>query len=107
MINKDKLHFLIKQYKKDFASFWEYERYKWVAVKHFQDIWNIDAEDFGAMFENSTKEVDNLLASMNYYPRGMMMNFIIKDKEMVRQMFRDLYNERSSSTLVQRIETFQ
>lgn len=42
--------------------------YKWVAVKHFQDIWNIDAEDFGAMFENSTKEVDNLLASMNYYP---------------------------------------
>ena len=37
MINKDKLHSLIEQYKKDFASFWVDERYKWVAVKHFQD----------------------------------------------------------------------
>jgi 5-methylcytosine-specific restriction protein B len=107
MINKDKLHSLIEQYKKDFASFWEDERYKWVAVKHFQDRWNIDAEDFASMFENSTKDVANLLASMNYFPRGMMMNFIAKDKEKVRQMFKDLYNESSSNTLLQRIEAFQ
>ena len=107
MINKDKLHSLIEQYKKDFASFWVDERYKWVAVKHFQDRWNIDAEDFASMFQNSTKDVANLLASMNYFPRGMMMNFIAKDKEMVRQMFKDLYNETSSSTLLQRIEAFQ
>ena len=107
MINKDKLHSLIEQYKKDFASYWENEKYKWVAVKHFQDRWDIDAEDFSSMFENSTKDVANLLASMNYFPRGMMINFIAKDQEMVRKMFRDLFNESSSSTLLERIETFQ
>lgn len=107
MINKDKLHSLIEQYKKDFASFWENERYKWVAVKHFQERWDIDAENFASMFESSTKDVANLLASQNYFPRRMMIQFIEKDTEAVRQMFKDLYNEQSSDTLVQRIETFR
>ena len=32
------------------------EYYKWEAVKHFQENWDIDASDFASMFKEATKE---------------------------------------------------
>ena len=36
------------------------EYYKWEAVKHFQDHWNIDAPDFAAMFREAIRLTYNL-----------------------------------------------
>ena len=41
---------VIEAYKADFARIDEDERYKWQAIKWYQDHWNIDAQDFAAMF---------------------------------------------------------
>ena len=72
-INHDKFANVLAAYKAQFPSHIEEEIYKWKAVKKFQDTWDIDAPDFGAMFQEATSLHDNLLASMNHYPRGMVM----------------------------------
>ena len=91
-------------YKQDLPSFWEDEKYKWEAVKQFQDNWDIDAENFGEMFKVATSKHVNLLASMNYFPVGMILNFAEYDQERTRNMFRTLYDE--SRNLAERINSF-
>ena len=91
-------------YKQDLPKYWNNEKYKWEAVKCFQDNWNIDAEDFGEMFKKATSKHLNLLASMKYYPVGMILQFAEVDKERTRNMFRVLYDE--SKNLADRINFF-
>lgn len=55
-INQEKLQTLIKEYKENFKENISVELYKWEAVKHFQDNWNIDAEDFPAMLSTSFEQ---------------------------------------------------
>ena len=50
MIDRDRLSAVIEGYKGHFPSHWRDEMYKWKAVRHFQDHWDIDATDFGDMF---------------------------------------------------------
>lgn len=95
---------LLARYKADLPKFWEDEKYKWEAVQHFQDNWDIDAEDFGAMFAEATKKHYNLLASGNYFPQAMILEFATVDVERTRSMFRNLYNE--SLDLKSRIKSF-
>jgi len=91
-------------YKEDLPKYWKDEKYKWKAVEQFQRTWDIDAEDFGEMFKNATSKHENLLASMNYYPVGMILQFAEVDKERTRKMFRVLYDE--SKDLSERINFF-
>ena len=63
MINRQKLSAALEEYKKDFDSEWEDEKYKWQAVKCFQDNWDIHAVDFVAMLAKSLKKTANLLTS--------------------------------------------
>ena len=62
MIDNEILNKVISEYKKEFPGRLsaDGEGYKLVAVKCFQDNWDIDAEDFGAMFEKSTEKCGNL-----------------------------------------------
>lgn len=81
------------------------EIYKWLALKNFQEQWNIDAEDFGAMFDASLQaESDNLWASMNYYPKKMIQEFADIDQEKVREMFKILFNQETD--ISERINIF-
>ena len=105
MINIEALKPILTGYKKYFLSHWADEKYKWEAVKHFQDHWNIDAPSFGDMFKEATDKTYNLLASGYAYPKGMIQNFAKADDEAVRQMFRDLFDERRD--LFERIDAFQ
>ncbi len=41
------------EYKKIFDERWQGEKYKWEAVKWFQDHWDINANDFADMFANN------------------------------------------------------
>ena len=113
MINKNKLSKVLEAYRRDFhkknpenknQTQWESEGYKWVAVKWFQDNWDLEAEDFGAMFRKATEKCFNLLAAQNYFPRSMMIVFAQADQEAVRNMFRNLYDE--SQPVAGRVEKF-
>ena len=105
MIDLQKLNPILEGYKAYFPSHWDDEKYKWEAVKHFQDHWNIDAENFGDMFKIATDKTSNLLASGYAYPRGMITNFAKADDEATRTMFRNLYDE--SQDLATRIDAFR
>ena len=113
MINIEKLKSALLSYRKAFVTpdpaaknqtGWEKEQYKWIAVKCFQDNWNIDADDFLEMFKKSTAKCENLLSSMNYFPRQMIIRFAEADAEAVRNMFRDLFDEDKS--VVDRVNRF-
>ncbi len=101
---EDTLNNLLDEYKKDFASRWKNESFKWKAAKCFQDNWNIDSPNFLEMFEKATKDTDTLLVNPNRFPRGMIMNFAKVDADVTRQMFVDLYDE--TKDLQSRIESF-
>lgn len=105
MINIEKLKSILIGYKAYFSIHWPDEKYKWEAVKHFQDHWNIDAENFGEMFKAATDKTFNLLASGYTYPRGMIESFAKANDEATRQMFRQLYDE--TYDLRERVEAFQ
>ena len=93
MINPNKIVSVIEGYKQYFPEHWEDEKYKWEAVKHFQDNWDIEAESFGTMFKKATDKTFNLLASGYAYPRGMILEFAKADDTAVREMFRRLFDE--------------
>jgi hypothetical protein len=81
------------------------EIYKWQALKNFQENWDIEAADFRTMFDSSLQaESDNLWASMNYYPKRMIMEFAEVNQEKVRDMFRTLFDEKAE--LADRIHFF-
>ena len=105
MINTEKLKQILDGYKTHFPIHWNGEKYKWEAIKHFQDNWNIDADNFGDMFKKATDKTFNLLASGFAYPRGMIQNFAKADDEATRAMFRELYDENVDLTI--RVESFQ
>lgn len=85
---------LVNQYKQEFLKYWDGEKYKWQAVKWFQDNWNINAPDFGSMFDNATSKTDNLLASNQNYPKGVILEFAKEFPSETKQLFIDLYDEK-------------
>ena len=48
MLNEERLQEWIDKYKETFNTekWWADEKYKWEAIKCFQDNWDIEAEDF-------------------------------------------------------------
>lgn len=105
MINIVKLKSILAEYKAYFSVRWKNEKYKWKAVKHFQDNWDIEAENFCEMFQASIDKTFNLMTSESADPIGMIINFADADDSVVRQMFRDLFDE--SRDLMTRVESFQ
>lgn len=95
MIDLERFAEILALYKVDFASTtWENEKYKWEAVKHFQDNWDINASDFAEMLDTSLAKTGNLLTSVNNFPKGMIVEFAKAAPEDVRAMFMGLYDER-------------
>lgn len=104
-MNEQALQPFIQSYKTIIAEENPGERYKWEALVNFQDKWDIEASDFGSMFDSSFQAVsDNLWVSSRYYPKKMMLEFIALDQELVRSMFRELYDEEQDIRL--RVEAF-
>lgn len=106
MFNKEIFTEILKSYKEGFVStHWKDEMYKWEAVKHFQDNWDINALDFPEMLKRSLAKTYNLLASVNNFPAKMIVAFAEKDPEKVRSMFINLFDE--SKDVYDRINTFK
>ena len=103
--NLEKLQEVLEQYKAHFEEQWTDEKYKWRAVKHFQEHWDMDAADFAGMLARSLEKTGNLLASYSNYPREMILRFAKAAPEEVRAMFRALFDE--SADVVERIAAFK
>lgn len=106
MFDKALLQKVLEQYKRDFVlTQWEDEKYKWEAVKCFQDNWDVEADDFADMLTKSLSKTYNLLASANNFPAKMITEFAQTASEEVRSMFIVLFDERKD--VYERIETFK
>ena len=106
MFDKSCLINALASYKKDFVSRqWGEEKYKWEAVKWFQDNWEINATDFADMLERSLDKTFNLLASNNNFPKGMIVEFAKSAPEEVRAMFIALFDE--SRDIFERMDAFK
>lgn len=106
MIDKKAFSDALVNYKKDFvAGLWADEKFKWEAVKCFQDNWNIDAEDFAEMLKRSLAKTYGLLASMNNFPRQMIEGFAEDAPDKVKIMFIALFDENKD--VVERILNFK
>ena len=95
----------LNYYKANFTKCWEDEKYKWVALQHFKNHWNIDAEDFAGMLEESLGQTYNLLQGGMYYANKMVCALARQDPEKMRDLFRMLFDE--SLPLVERLQPFR
>ena len=106
MFDQFRLKEALVRYKQDFVSMeWKNEKYKWEAVKWFQDHWDVNATDFPAMLNTALDKTFNLLASANNFPKGMIVGFAKSAPEEVRAMFIDLFDE--SKDVYERIDAFK
>lgn len=97
MIDKAKLNTIIEQYKRDFSGeWWNKENYKWAAVKHFQDNWDINSLDFADMLSRSLQGAKNLLTSRNYFAEGMIIGMAERYPDDIRNMFKELFDEQTN-----------
>lgn len=94
MFDQSKLADVLVAYKQNFVSKqWGEEKYKWEAVRWFQDNWDVNATDFAEMLSRSLDKTFNLLASNNNFPKGMIVGFAKAAPEEVRAMFIALFDE--------------
>ncbi len=94
----------IELYKAAFEKISSLELYKWQAIKHFQNTWDLEAEDFAGMLATALGPAKNLLASGNYLPRAVITDLAVTAPEEVREVFRALY--RTEGDLIQRVRHF-
>ena len=108
MFNQSRFKIALNNYKKDFTtSRWKTEKYKWEAVKTFQDNWNIDATNFADMLKNSIpKEVKAGLFNFVYTTSFSYIEYFAENEpETVRKMFLDLFDE--DKEIYERIDNFK
>lgn len=106
MFDKFRLKKVLIQYKKDFVpKHWGNEKYKWEAIRCFQENWDINASDFADMLSCSLTKTFNLLASINNFPARMIISFAKTAPEEVRAMYIDLFDENKE--VYERINAFK
>lgn len=106
MFDKSQLKAALVEYKKSFIQTqWPKEKYKWEAVKGFQDNWDENSDDFDGMLKKALSQTGNLLASVNNFPAKMISVFAERAPEEVRPMFIELFDE--SKDVYERINSFK
>ena len=78
------------------------EKYKWDAIEHFRQNWDIDAPDFKAMFKEAFRLRKNLFYQNSW---GFITKAVDHFPSEVKKMFVDLYNE--TQPIETRILAFQ
>ncbi len=95
----------IEYYKNNISRCWEDENYKWVAVNHFQEHWDIEAQDFPGMLSEALSQAYNLLQGGMYYAYKVICDLAKVEPERIREVFRVLFDE--SLPLERRIASFR
>ena len=94
MFDKEVFQSYLLTYKKDFPTWLNDEKYKWEMVKHFQDNFDLDAENFSEMLERSLKNISVKGKLIYNFSVITIKNFSKNEPETVRKMFRELFNEK-------------
>lgn len=103
----DKLAPYIEWYKNNWAKLHSMEDYKWNAVKHFQQHFDINADDIASNLKEAFRKADNLLSGSMYTPLSMLVKHAMISPDDVRQALINLYDkskplyERSSNFLIE------
>lgn len=106
MFDHSKFAEYLTTYKQHFSdAIWPDEKYKWQAVRHFQEHWDVNAADFPGMLHTALSKTDNLLASQNRFPRQMIEAAANANPAAVRAMFVNLFDE--STDLAGRVAAFK
>lgn len=108
MFDKELLSQAIVEYKNQFEKWWPDERFKWEAVKYFQENWDIKAPDFSEMVTRTLDKQNvyySLLTSSKRFPVRTLINFSKHEPETVRTMFSVLFDEEKD--IFDRITTFK
>ncbi len=112
-MNKEHFNELIGKYLENFSNINDVneEYYKWVAVKHFKDNWDIDAENFADMFKEAISETSNLINNHIVQPGNGIIKLAERPEltDVVKNLFRDLFYSDDSGDIDKRqdrIETF-
>lgn len=101
-MNKSAFSEILDKYKKAFPIWWEHprnpkkrEKFKWIAVKWFQDNWNIDAPDFYEMLKLALEKTGELIdfKGKGVWGREMIELFAQREPKEVRSMLAALYDE--------------
>ena len=101
----DKFHEILDEYKERFQpEIWPNEKYKWKAVKTFQENWNIDADNLAEMLDAALKDTGNLLTSARRFAKAMIVEYATYFPDDVRAMFINLFDE--SIDVYERIYNF-
>lgn len=95
----------IEEYKKNFFQVHKQEIYKWIAIKQFQENFNIESTNFYNNVELSLSKTGNLLESGQYFPKKMLLENIHEEPESVREMFQHLFDE--DFDIIKRIKDFR
>lgn len=90
---KEKLAPYIAWYKRHWQEIHEREDYKWDAVRHFQEYFDIEAEDFAVNLRESFRKAGNLLATSMYMPLSMLLKHAALSPDDVRLAMVNLYDE--------------
>lgn len=97
-MNRENLDKVINNYIASFDTINDKEHreyYKWEALRHFKDNFDIDAPDFATMFKNATKMTFNLINNSIVQPTMGIIKLAERPEltETVRQMFKDLCSD--------------
>lgn len=71
--------------------------YLWEIQRRFQQNWDLEADDLAAMYDRSiqSEHTRRHWRRENYEPKQMMMSFMEMEENYLRQIFKDLFNERN------------
>ena len=83
------------------------ELFSWESQKTFQDNWDIEAADFGKMYDLSLQNshTRRWWTGDNFKPKKRMLEFINQNSDFVRSMFRALFDE--TKAIENRMSKFQ
>ena len=107
-MNLQKIQQYISEYKEHLKKARELEHaFKWESLKVFQENWDLEAADFGKMYDACFQSTTTrrLWKGDNFFPKEMMLKFIELSPDFVRNMFRDLFDEKKD--IENRIPRFQ
>jgi len=81
----------------------KYEVYKWQAIKHFQQYWNIEASDFYEMFKEAFKKRGNLVYQNSFSFLDALGKYF---PEQLRSLFLIVYGADDFYTKLDKAKTF-
>lgn len=93
-----KIQEAFREYRKFLTGSNAHDRlYLWEIQRHFQENWDLKTEDLAEMYDRSlqSKHTRRHWRRENYEPKEMMLGFMSLDAEYLRQVFKDLFNERN------------